>query len=478
MVTQLLTADLGSTVPDLLAGSSVVAIVPATELLGWSAEMAWEVARAAASGGRRTVLIDCFVDAPTLHGVHEGNTEGLVDAFEYGASLNRIVQQQPQADLFFIPAGTYTAAAEPLMQHPRWKRLSAGFRHEEALLLLYVSAEHLAGLAAEPDGLIVLAPQGQGLAAAESPALAEAVGRGMPLLAVVADESAVARASGAHPMPTAPPPAAHELPDVHEEATLEPVPVRPSRPSRASAPFALLAPEEPSSSRGIWMLVILVVALAGLALAYRFGGLELVFGTKPRGQPTPAAARAPAPTTAPAAPRDSAMPAAPATLPAHAAALPLPFVVQVAALPSIAGAFTLRDTLAAHGTPALVAPVRLGATRGIYRVDAGPFATRRSADSTLAALRQAGLLPPNAGLTLSLPLSISLGSRAGRAEAEAERARLRAAGVPAFILGQPDGTFMLFAGAYDVPAQASLLQDLLTPTGSADSLVPRSGYLP
>ena len=78
--------------------------------------------------------MDCFVNAPTLHGAGgESGDEGLVDAFEYGASLNRIVQQQPQADLFFIPAGTYSADAEPLMQHPRWKRLSAGFRHEEAM---------------------------------------------------------------------------------------------------------------------------------------------------------------------------------------------------------------------------------------------------------------------------------------------------------------------------------------------------------
>ena len=36
--------------------------------------------------------------------------------------------------------------AEPLLQNPRWRRLSAGFRHEEALLLLYVGAEHLGGL--------------------------------------------------------------------------------------------------------------------------------------------------------------------------------------------------------------------------------------------------------------------------------------------------------------------------------------------
>ena len=192
MVTQLGAAEIDEHIAGLLVGASVVALVPATQLQGWAAEMAWAISRAAAAAGRRTVLVDCFVNAPTLHGAGgESTDEGLVDAFEYGASLNRIVQQQPQADLFFIPAGTYSADAEPLMQNPRWKRLSAGFRHEAALLLLYVAADHLSGLAAEPDGIVVLAPQGLEVAASDSPALTEAVGRGMPLLAVIAEQSGI-----------------------------------------------------------------------------------------------------------------------------------------------------------------------------------------------------------------------------------------------------------------------------------------------
>jgi Mrp family chromosome partitioning ATPase len=151
--TQLVSGDIERYVPSLLAESSVVALVPATELKGWAAEMAWRVARAAAAGGRRTALVDCFVDAPTLHAVAgAGNEEGLVDAFEYGASLNRIVQAQQQSNLFFIPAGTFNPQPQEVMQNPRWRRLSAGFRYEEALLLLYVSADHLDGLAAGTEG--------------------------------------------------------------------------------------------------------------------------------------------------------------------------------------------------------------------------------------------------------------------------------------------------------------------------------------
>src|SRR5260221_7453653 len=69
---QLLADDLDREIPGLMANAAVVALVPATELRGWAAEMAWRIARAAAAGGRRTVLVDCMVDSPTLHGAEEG----------------------------------------------------------------------------------------------------------------------------------------------------------------------------------------------------------------------------------------------------------------------------------------------------------------------------------------------------------------------------------------------------------------------
>jgi hypothetical protein len=96
----------------------------------------------------------------------------------------------------------------------------------------------------------------------------------------------------------------------------------------------------------------------------------------------------------------------------------------------------------------------------------------------LGALRGSGLLEPQVGVAANVPLSLALGSAATRIAAVAERDRLRAAGVPVFILGQADGTFRLYAGAYDAGAQALLLQDLLTPTGGAGTLGPRAGYVP
>jgi hypothetical protein len=443
-VTQLYADDLDHGIPPLLVGAAVVALVPATDLRGWAAETAWKVARAAAASGRRTALVDCFVDAPTLHGVGgAANDEGIVDAFEYGASLNRIVQAQPQANLFFIPTGTFAADAAPMMQNPRWRRLSAGFRHEEALLLLYVSADHLGSLAADPDGMVVLAPQGLDLAVADAPALTEAVGRGMPLLAVVASENK-RKAEGERRQAASEP----ESPDAGPDAA-------------ATVPMAGLLSSQQRPNWPARVAILLGVAAAAAMLWYAVKQSRVA---------------------APEVSRESSAVSPPATSHLPPAARPpvesLPFAVQVAALPDLVEAFAMADSLEAHGTPAIVAPLRLRGRGVFYRVHAGPFASAVRADSVLTALRASGLIASAAGTRDSLPLSIALGAGLTLGAARAERIRLRAAGVPAFILGSSDSTFRLFAGAYNASAQAMLLQDLLTPTGSAGDLVPRAGYVP
>jgi hypothetical protein len=446
-VTQLYADDLDHGIPPLLVGAAVVALVPATDLRGWAAETAWKVARAAAASGRRTALVDCFVDAPTLHGVGgAGNDEGIVDAFEYGASLNRIVQAQPQANLFFIPTGTFATDAAPMMLNPRWRRLSAGFRHEEALLLLYVSADHLGGLAAEPDGMVVLAPQGLDLAVADAPALTQAVGRGMPLLAVVANEDRRAAGGGSGQG------------GGRQEAGA--APGEPAAPESAVPMAGLLA----SQHRPNWP------ARLGILLGLAAAGAMIWYGVTPRRAGAPAVSRQPSAVS----PRATSQQPPVAVPPVES----LPFAVQVAALSDLVDAFVAADSLQAHGTPAIIAPVRLRGRGVRYRVHAGPFASAVRADSVLAALRNAGTITSTAGTRDSLPLSIALGAGLTRGAARAEQLRLRTVGVPAFILGAADGTFRLFAGAYSASAQAVLLQDLLTPTGSAGELVPRAGYVP
>ena len=125
----------------------------------------------------------------------------------------------------------------------------------------------------------------------------------------------------------------------------------------------------------------------------------------------------------------------------------------------------------------MVAPVRVGRTLW-YRVSVGPVASRAAADSLLRVVRAAGLDGSGAAAVALVPLSFALRRGATPLAARTERTRLRTAGVAAFVLGQADGSYRLFAGAFDKPAAAAYLDSVLTSTGSAGPLGPRVGFRP
>jgi len=62
--------------------------------------------------------------------------------------------------------------------------------------------------------------------------------------------------------------------------------------------------------------------------------------------------------------------------------------------------------------------------------------------------------------------------------ADSVGARLRRAGIASFILGQADGSYRVYSGAYATPDQASVLDSLINSTGNAGQLGPRVGYRP
>ena len=155
----------------------------------------------------------------------------------------------------------------------------------------------------------------------------------------------------------------------------------------------------------------------------------------------------------------------------------LPFAVQVSAWTSLVFALDAGDALELRGLPPMISPIRLG-DRLWYRVYVGPVATQDAADSLIGAVRGAGLDRPRTAVAVLVPLSLALRRVASAVAARAERGRLRAAGIPAFILGQADGAYRLYAGAYAAPAQASYLDSLVTSTGSAGQLGPRVGFHP
>ena len=414
---------LDALVPSLVTGQALVALVPATGDLKWAAGAAWDVARAAALADRRIALVDLWLEHPTLHEtVGLAPTEGIVDAFEYDVSLTKAAHQVDR--VFFIAAGTVTAHAGDLFANPRWKKLHGGFRVENALLLLYLSAGALARLSAVPDGLIVLSPDGYEPESSIGQGITAVMERGVPLLGVVRERWTPAAAPAPDPRSVAPPP------------------------GRISA----------SVRRPSHRLARPVVVAATLAAGAAGGWALFARGAEQR--------RAPAP-----------VPAAPVRArPVAAAPAPrvdsLAWTVQLAAYARLDKALALADRLAADGVTAFVTPVALDDRRGSavwYRVLAGAFPTRDAALGGRTGMWKQGLAARGQGDVLRAPYSFSLSDRAPAVGS------LRARGIPAVPWGTGS---RLLAGAFETPEQASLLEARLKRAGVQATLVTRMGTPP
>ena len=410
---------LDALVPSLVTGQALVALVPATGDLKWAAGAAWDVARAAALSNRRIALVDLWLEHPTLHEtVGLTPTEGIVDAFEYDVSLTKAAHEVDR--VFFIAAGTVTAHAGDLFANPRWKKLHGGFRVEDALLLLYLSAGALARLSTVPDGLVVLSPDGYEPESSIGQGITAAMERGVPLLGVVRERWTPAAAPD--PRSVAPPP------------------------GRISA--SVRRP----SSRLTRPMVVAVTLAAGAAGSWAL----LARGAEQRRAPAPAAAapmRARPVAAAPAPPRVDS----------------LAWTVQLAAYARLDKALALADRLAADGVTPFVTPVALDDRRGStvwYRVLAGAFQTRDSAVGARTRIWKHGLTARGQGDVLRAPYSFALSDRAPTAST------LRARGIPAVPWGTGS---RLLAGAFETPEQASFLGARLKRAGVQATLVTRMG---
>ncbi|HEX9349128.1 MAG TPA: SPOR domain-containing protein [Gemmatimonadales bacterium] len=369
-VRQLPLSRLGHLVPPLVDDAALIALVTLAGDPPWAAKAAWDIARIAARDGRRVALVDLCLENPALHeiaGLHA--TEGIVDAFEYGVSLNKAAHEV--TGVFIIPAGSETAHPDEVYAHARWPKLQAGFRSEGALLLALLPLTGLAQLSAAPDGALVLAPEGVG------PEFA--LPRDVPLLGVVRDRW----------LPSSP--------RVSPPSITVPVTDRPRRGLR----IALAA------------LVVAALAVGGWALLAR--ARESGFLVPP---PLPAPASAPAPA------HSSPLPA-----PTHATipkADTLGWTIQLAAYASLDKALAHADRLAADaGVSALVTPVPQSGNGPVwYRVLAGSYATRAAAGTGRAALWHRGLAGEGVGDLLLAPYSY-------HAPAGASLDSLRRRGLPA-----------------------------------------------
>jgi len=342
---QLPLSRLGHLVPPLIDGAALIALIPITEDLPWAAKAAWDIARIAARDGRRVALVDLCLEHPVLHEtVGLQATEGIVDAFEYGVSLNKAAHEV--TGVFIIPAGSETAHPAEMWAHERWRKLHAGFRSEGALLIALIPQKGLTQLSATPDGAIVLAPEGLG---------AEFVlGRDVPLLGVVRDRWLPSN-------PRVSPP-------------LIPIPV-------GEAPRR-------SSRLVVALLILAALAASGWALAR---AREAFVAAPPA---------APAVTSTTSTTIHQPPPAQPALD-------TLGWTIQLAAYASLDKALGHADRLSADaGVPALVTPVpQTGSGPVWYRVLAGSYATRAAAGTARANLWRKGVASTGVGDLLLAPYS-------------------------------------------------------------------------
>jgi hypothetical protein len=407
---QLPLSRLGHLIPPLVDGQALVALLTTTADLPWAAKAAWDIARIAAREGRRVALVDLHLEQPALHEiVGLQATEGIVDAFEYGVSLNKAAHEV--TGVFFIPAGSDTAQASELFAHDRWRKLQAGFRSEGALLLAFLSEAGLAQLAAVPDGLIVLAPEGLSETFANE--------RDIPLLGVVRDRWL---------------------------------------PSTGSPPAQ---PASPPRRRGV-RAALVALLIAALAV----GGWALLAGARESFTAPPAPPPLPSPRPLATPPRVA--PEKPVPPQAQPRADTLGWTVQLAAYATLDKALAHADRLAADdGLAALVTPVPQsdgGKSPVWYRVLAGSYATRPAAAAARAKMWRGGIVAEGIGDLLLAPYSYHVPTGTSLDS-------LRRRGLPA--VRWSNGNILL--GAFEAPEQAAFTQAALTRAHVRANLLPRMG---
>jgi hypothetical protein len=445
-----LAASLGSCHAVVVVGSDAVA----------TAEVALGVAREHAMH-RKVAVADLFGDAPPLSALISGDDpHGIVDSFLFGVSLNRIAQPVPDAgELFILPTGTAPLDYDELFPHPRWRRLVAGFREVNALLLLVApaGAEHLRELVDATDGAVI-------------------VGDTVPADLSVAQSLAWLRPKRSGQTSVV------GLPPLASVADAEPV--------------AAKAPANKKRVVGMVVSVVLVLLLGGAALwfAYRpFASKRPVRkGVAPGASPL-------ATTLKP----DSAHADSVRVDSTRMDSLRRDSVARAASAgPALDSFPLLAPSNAADSAQASAYAVRLEQTNtksgaildlrgrfetvpaGTYGFDlrtrffllvAGAYPTKAAAESLLLQLRAHKILAPGIGSVTSLPFAFLVQADVPAADVASRLARFAARGQPVYALRQPSGVAHLYFGAYESPQQAALAVPAVREAGLSPTLVYRIG---
>ena len=388
----------------------------------WAASIVWEAARRLAKAERRVLLVDFCLDAPAFTPVVPPPAEeGAVDAFFYGASLQRVATEQDVPGFFFLASGTHHAEPVELWAHSRWRRLARGFAAEGAVLMAFAPEAAVAHLALRPEGVVLLGDVSD-----------EVAGMAFEL----GPETVIERVR--RPPPPRPSPQRVLLTDPAQ-------PLRRGRRHRRT-------PSNP------WLWGVALITLAVIAVTVGLTRLTR---------------REAAPDTAMVPPEDRTSRASAPTVPT--AADSLYYAVQVAAFTTNAAALEAADHFRQAGWPVTITPVRLG-TQGVwYRLMVGLAVDPTAAQALLEALWRAGLTERPNGTILRTPHAIAVDRVADSAAARRVLAGLRERGAVGYIVGAPDRTLRVLVGAFETAEQARLADSLLRADDLHGTVVLRTG---
>lgn len=412
---------------------------------------------------RRVAIGDLLGESPPLQSLVEAeDPHGLVDSFLYGVSLNRVAYQVNEpGELFVMPSGTGPIDYDELFEHPRWKRLAAGFREVGAMLVLAVpaSAPHLRQLVDVCDGAVI-------------------VGDEVPGEVPVAQSLAWIRERNSAPITIA---------TVDAEEELAPLP----------PPPVLITPSESRRLAGWAAGVTLTLFLA--AAGYWFARRPFASQRPPwRGvaatSPTAVAATHGSLATdstmradsirRESRLRDSAAQVAnlavagdsfPVLVPVNSAdsAGSSAYAVVLESTTGLAGA--IMDLQRQFRTlPATTYSLSLRSR--LFDVVTGAYPDRRGADSLLADLRARRILGAGAGTVVALPYAFLVEPNVGAADVAARlQRRATAQAQPVYALRQANGSANLYFGAFESPQQAALAVPAVRKAGLKPTLVYRIG---
>lgn len=396
---------------------------------------------------RRVAIADLVGEEPVLQSLVPADApHGIVDSFLYGVSMNKIAHAiDPAQNLYILPSGSGPLDVDSLMRNERWRKLAAGFQEVDALLLLVASSKGSAldALIGATDGAIVVG--------------GARVGAGRRIIASVP----------AGPSET--------------EVTFARAPIGRSTSDRRGSTRdggGKLEPEPPPRSRRVlWLVLLAALLLAAAALYWAWDNGLL--GTVPSARPSGSASVANAGTVTSAQAMDLAGAAEKALLPfTDSLANPADsarakgYVLVLSHLSDARGAALTLERDAREMAAATFSPVMIH-DMPWYRVTAGAFSTRASADSMVRSSRQF-----ETAAVLYAPYSVLLATGVEKDSITSRLRGFRDNGYPVFELVQDDGTVTVYTGAFETPEQSVQLLSELRADSVQASVAYRTGTLP